>query len=416
MRITALFFLLLLLISCGSSDIAGGPGGQTTNGFSMVVVSSAEGDMELSLRPRSYRPGDSLQMDPSARVNGISRTVAASGAIELRNLCAGSYLLEVTQSDSLAYVDTFTIDETEQISRDSMQISPVGTFSGKIDAQLFAEYDSVYLYLAGVENAIAVSSDGTFSAAGLAPWNYEMVIEGFRGSTYVHDSYPAPVQERKNTDLGELDPPLFEKQYRAVKQFLTDCGITAPVESVITGDGETITALSLGAAGITAVPASFSALSFLKKLDLSDNGIVLMPTDLGTFTQLTHLSLAGNQFTLMPVSLGQCTALTTVDFSRNKLERVSEVISSLNRLDTLRVNDNAILTIPESIGNNSALELLDCSSNKLTAIPAGVTDLKAIKQVNFSYNRLDTASLSPTLVNWITTHSGSDEWIGTQTK
>ncbi len=403
----------LLLLSCSSNQLSSGPGTQTTNGFSVEIVSV--GSATATVRPLSYRIGDPLYTGSETPINAVSIIAESNEVVTISNLIPDTYLLSIENGDTLGAVDTFTITEKGIVDLGSPSLEKVGSLTGTVDSLFLDIYASVFLYIEGLERTVPINSDGSFTIPSLAPWNYNITLVGSTDSSSTEGTREAIIKSSQSTDLGKVES-LYTIQFKKVRAFLDDLGLTTlTVEEVTESNDTVITSLNIDNYAITAIPDNFGQLTFLKKLSLDSNSIVLLPETLGNFKKLTNLSLKGNQFTVMPISLGTCKSIVELDFSENKLDRVSEVISQLKELEILTVNDNQILTLPESIIQNSALKTLDCSSNKISDLPAGiVTSFPDLVSINFEYNKLDTNALTTTQIEWITQYSNGDSWISSQ--
>ncbi|XP_014502903.2 probable LRR receptor-like serine/threonine-protein kinase At4g36180 [Vigna radiata var. radiata] len=166
------------------------------------------------------------------------------------------------------------------------------------------------------------------------------------------------------------------------------------------------------------IPASFSNLTHLTFLDLSDN-IYLngsIPSSLLTFPSLTFLDLGFNQFSgqipnvfpqsnsfekldlghnniegELPSTFSNLQSLIFLDLSKNKFSgQIPSSISNLQHLIHLDLSYNEFKgQIPSSLSNLQHLILLDLSLNKLSGqIPSSISNLQYLVSLDLSHNRL----------------------------
>ncbi len=413
-RILAVF-IVLLLISCGAK-VAGGPGGQTTNGFTVSVAAVTNMEIRATMRPVSYRSGDPINNNGNSLINGATVFADDKGVITISNILSGSYMVEIFQGESLAVIDTFSITEDENLDHGSLELKTIGSLSGCVDSGFLRTNDSVRVSIPGLEHIIDIDSNGYFELPALAPWDYKLVIEGFKGSNTVAGETDAAIKSDTETELKKIRP-IDSVQYRIVRDFLDSLGLTElSVEEVTESDKDKISELKLTSRNISVLPENFGELKFLKALILDSNSLTQIPADLGLFTELSTLNISANQLTVLPVQIGDCQKLLTLDLSHNKIERITETVSRLTKLKILRLNSNSILALPQTITQISFLSILDCSHNQLTALPPGMpTAYVNLGILDLTYNRIDTTVLSQEEVEWVSTVHGDDTWIGTQT-
>ncbi|WVY91785.1 hypothetical protein V8G54_037299 [Vigna mungo] len=167
------------------------------------------------------------------------------------------------------------------------------------------------------------------------------------------------------------------------------------------------------------IPASFSNLTHLTFLDLSDNIYLKgsIPSSLLTFPSLTFLDLGFNKFSgqipnvfpqsnsfekldlshnniegELPSTLSNLQRLIFLDLSKNKFSgQIPSSISNLQRLIHLDLSHNEFKgQIPSSLSNLQHLVILDLSLNKLSGqIPSSISNLQYLVFLDLSHNRLE---------------------------
>lgn len=410
----ALLLLLLLLLSC-SNNSAGGPGGQTTNGIvAEIADENHAGTYRVTLRPLEYAPNDPLYTQPNLPINGATKECSSRFMIE--NILPGSYIMEIRAAETLATIDTFTIiDDTTLLDRGVLQLDTTGSISGQIDPLKITEYDSVRLYIKGVEREIPLNSDGTFQVANLAPWRYRFVTTAYDNEESYSHQKMVTVTEKGNSVIIPLLSHIDSAQYSAVRQFLD--ALLLPelsVEEVVTVRQGEIEELSLINKELTTLP-DMSGLTFLKRVRLDSNAIAILPESLGDLTNLLSLSVAHNTVTKLHTTLYKNSALTSLDISHNQINELPPDIKALTKLKVLEMASNMINTIPDEISFCSFLTIFNAENNEITTIPADFhTSFVMLLDVNLTFNRIDPTTLSDELKQWLTGYHENKNWLDTQ--
>ncbi|MDN3667365.1 leucine-rich repeat domain-containing protein [Algibacter miyuki] len=149
------------------------------------------------------------------------------------------------------------------------------------------------------------------------------------------------------------------------------------------------------------VPDSWSALTNLKFLNLSHNtfsGTVF--SDIGDLTALESIDLSYNQFEAVPSSFGALVNLKTLTLNNNNFEGpIFDEISSLTALEDINFSYNGFTTIPTSIGSLVNLNTFNLTYNKLTVLPEELEDLTSLTSLNVNSNEIsDIEAFLPTSV------------------
>ncbi|KAA5823694.1 T9SS type A sorting domain-containing protein [Algibacter amylolyticus] len=125
-----------------------------------------------------------------------------------------------------------------------------------------------------------------------------------------------------------------------------------------------------------AIPASFSNLKFLRKLDLSATTTSSSYSHDLSSSNLENLS---GLESLQDLNLRYCSISGSLPTSWSQLTELKSLIVSNNELAD---------TIFNEIGNLTALESIDFSNNNLSAIPASISNLTNLKTINLRYNEI----------------------------
>jgi len=125
-----------------------------------------------------------------------------------------------------------------------------------------------------------------------------------------------------------------------------------------------------------AIPASFSNLKFLKKLNL---GSTTTSSAFSHDLSSSNLDNLSGLESLEDLNLRYCNISGTFPASWSQLTNLKSLVASNNTLSG---------SIFSEIGNLTALESLDFSQNELTEIPTTIGNLTNLKTFNLSYNEL----------------------------
>ncbi len=414
-----LLLIFSLFISC-SVHVAGGPGGQTTNGVVGGVYQVSEfpvANAQVSLHRSDFAPGEAIIVDSQMRVDGGLQLSQADGTFEFEGIIPERYLLECLWGDSLGLIDTFTIsDDNEKLNRGDLTLLKTGSVQGVIDSLFISLYDSVSIHIAGLSRFVQVEADNSFEIRGLAPWDYSLIITGYSDDVAVESKEKVLVKSGGVLNLGELGEGINPEQYAMVRVFLDSSGLEdIPVREVVTLAWEDITGLNLQNRGLKKIHPTVKNLLFLKHLRLDSNSIAIIPPEIGAHTTLLTLTLSLNDLTTLPLELSSCTSLTYLDLSRNSLTTTENRLYTLSNMRTLFLNENYITEFPMAVLNMKLLASLDCRDNSISLIPESLIDnFVNLLNVDFGMNFIDTSVLSPELIQWVSDRSGDAKWIATQ--
>jgi Leucine-rich repeat (LRR) protein len=138
------------------------------------------------------------------------------------------------------------------------------------------------------------------------------------------------------------------------------------------------------------MPNSFSSLSSLRELDLSNCNLSdgAIPNDLCCLSSLSYLNLSGNKFTRIP-DIWQLSKLSTLDLSHcNLLDgAIPNDLCCLSSLAHLNLSGNKFMRIPD-FWQLSKLGTLDLSHCNLLdgAIPNDLSGISSLWRLNLSGN------------------------------
>lgn len=146
---------------------------------------------------------------------------------------------------------------------------------------------------------------------------------------------------------------------------------------------------------LTSLPASFSNLTHLKRLDLSSNQLNILPSGIENLTNLEYLDLKQNQLPDFPVSLTKCKSLRYLNLNGNNLISIPESVGDLTALEELRLDNNffnrfdkKIKLIPESIGKLTKLKVLTLRDNVIEHLPSSIGGLINLELLDLRDNLL----------------------------
>ncbi|CAI7887478.1 unnamed protein product, partial [Closterium sp. NIES-54] len=128
---------------------------------------------------------------------------------------------------------------------------------------------------------------------------------------------------------------------------------------------------------------------------LSANRAATIPADLANITTLTYLSMVGNSLTSsIPESFSSLSLLESLDVSNNFLEQPINVVMTLTALTYLNMSHNLIKApLSPGISNLLALLFLDFDSNNVDKVE-GVSALTNLRYLNLQHNRIGPAPLT----------------------
>ncbi len=412
--------LTFLIIGC-SAHVAGGPGGQTTNGIVMAaydIDGTPAANASVSVRRTNFLYGDPLVKDSFGGVDAASGTTNSDGVFEFHNVIPGSYLIEISEGDSFAVVDTFTIGD-ELIDKGDLTLNKTGVISGTVSADYLNLFDSVSIAIRGTDKFSLVNPDGEFKFAGLAPWTYTIAVQGFNSDTVaVEEDKEVIIIGDDTVDViaGEI---LDIAQYTIVRSFMDSCGLESTAVSDVVGlSWGKITTLSLQNMGVKAIPSKVNELTFLDQLMLDSNSISIIPDEIGALNTLLSLSLSSNSIDSVPLAVSSCISLTSLNLSNNRLSDVDNLLSSLNKLKVIDISNNEITNLPSSITSMAMLSKINVQNNLLSSLPEDMmTSYVMLLILDLNDNRIVTKNLSQEYTDWLSgLHENRDGWLSTQTK
>lgn len=462
------FLVVFLTMSC-STDMSGGPGGQTTNGITAKVLSSVDStavdSAEIILRPISYIVGDELNSDTTISVNGFETYSSPDGSFEIPNVIPGLYILECMYKDSIGVVETITVDDGGELKDiENLYAERVGSLKGQIDTTGFVAGIDITVFARGFEKSTIAKKDGSFKFEGLANWTYEFVANIEHGEEKIEKKFKAPVSagENKELDTINLYAPFNPFQYLAVREFLNNMSFfELPVDSVVRHVNGQIHALWMPYLEISSihftinkinfvdtmnfehnnlvtVPAEIGDLDSVKVLLLGENDITSLPDEISGMANLFSLHIVGNSLDSLPLSLEGLLSLKDIHICHNNFTVFPEGLTTLPVIESICLDNNKVESLPLSIGNLSTLKILDLESNNITALPVSIVHLTELLKIDIDSNmvsflpeammdslinletmelienRIDTTDYSDAFIEWLNGVSDYADWIATQ--
>ena len=171
--------------------------------------------------------------------------------------------------------------------------------------------------------------------------------------------------------------------------------------------------------GLEDVSEKIGRLQKLRTLDLGHNRLTRVPDALGELADLEDfLYLHANRLASLPASFTRLTRLRYLNISQNEFAELPEAVTELASLIELRATDNQLNVLPESIGRLSRLRELHLRNNRLTSLPASLAMLQELRQIDLRGNPLtrlpDAITALPRLekldLRWVTTLAPR-QWI-----
>ena len=136
---------------------------------------------------------------------------------------------------------------------------------------------------------------------------------------------------------------------------------------------------------------SFSHLSSLEELDLSENSIREFPAgEICSLANLRHLNLSSNQIGgVADLGRGCLPSLELLDLSGNELTSL-ETNSLPASLQELRVQKNFIRFIAPDVFSNSSISELDMSNNQINHLPSPLLHNVTLRVLRLANNTLSS--------------------------
>ncbi|OAY85068.1 Leucine-rich repeat receptor-like tyrosine-protein kinase PXC3, partial [Ananas comosus] len=193
-------------------------------------------------------------------------------------------------------------------------------------------------------------------------------------------SQPTMLALRKELMLADWDPTAAP-----------DC---CSWRGVTCGDGSVVEGLDLPRRNLRGNISLVSALSSLKRLDLSSNSFRgPIPASLGgALPSLEFLDLSMNRFQgPIPPSLGDLRSLKSLNLSNNFLSgEMPDELAKLERLQELHISGNNLTgSVPDWVGNLTHLRVFSAYENSLSGvIPKNLGSISQLEVLNLHSNQL----------------------------
>jgi len=164
--------MALLALSCSqSSTVAGGAGGETTNGATACVV-RADGSPAAGATVR-LRRSDWVTTIPALAKSALYSADAltdSSGRFEITGIDPGSYRIEVTDGHAAVLLAcSLDVRDTANLGVDTLRA--FATITGSVDTVGLAG-QRLYVQVNGLERLVAVNDSGRFVVADLPAGNF----------------------------------------------------------------------------------------------------------------------------------------------------------------------------------------------------------------------------------------------------
>jgi hypothetical protein len=111
----------------------------------------------------------------------------------------------------------------------------------------------------------------------------------------------------------------------------------------------------------TRLPASFTRLKNLERLDIQRTALRELPEDFGELANLEYLELSCNALERLPGSMARLKKLTRLFIGGNQLTGLPEWIGEFEKLEHLCIGGNPLKTVPDWLGEMPNLRSLVCS-------------------------------------------------------
>lgn len=186
-RATTLWLLPVLaglfLYRCTGSNVAGGSGSTTTNGFTAAIVNKdgvPVAAAKVTVRPSDYLAGTTEPHSLPESRDVVDTFTNAHGFISIGGLLPGSYVIEL--QDTVAHEGTVIrarIADGPLVKLGKCTTAPHGSLGGSVDSTLLRGGRTCRVHVYGLERSTAVdSAKNSFLFTGLAPGTYDLRLTG----------------------------------------------------------------------------------------------------------------------------------------------------------------------------------------------------------------------------------------------
>lgn len=362
--------LAMLLVGCGLDRTAGGSGSETTNTVRLSIV-DASGRPVPAARALVRTESDTATAGSpfEADENGVVHLPRTSTPI----------WVEVRTPDGSAALATVS-DTTVRALR--AQVLPPSNLllSGFQPGQR--------VVLPGLGRAAIAGSDGVArfdslpSGAARARW------EGFDGPV------PLPVGDtgkvvRTDSSLRVGWPSDGSQDSVALRRFLDVCGMkTVSVASIASTIEGRLAHLDLSRRGLDSLPASVSALDFVREIDLRGNRLAVLPATLPHLPRLTYLDLATNPLSGFPSALRGADSLRILDLDSTMLVSLPSWLGELANLWYFSAAWNSLDSLPRSLVQLKRLAILGIYRNRISSFPDSMDAMDSLREIWAETNQL----------------------------
>eukprot|EP00983_Pelagomonas_calceolata_P071065 1151039-Pelagomonas_calceolata.AAC.3 len=163
--------------------------------------------------------------------------------------------------------------------------------------------------------------------------------------------------------------------------------------------------LSLDYNELNVLPDWLGGLTTLTSLDVSGNALLGLPENLGLAglgESLLTLTAASNALLSLPFSFSRLSNLTELDLSDNKLGPLPPpVVWQLPKLNLLAMASNGLQRLDHEVGRLRLLKWLDVSDNQLEALPLqALLSSMQLEVLKISGNVLEVPDDLPLMACW----------------
>lgn len=139
----------------------------------------------------------------------------------------------------------------------------------------------------------------------------------------------------------------------------------------------------------------FSAMRFVRALDLSHNGLSALPDAIGTLALLCSLNIANNRLTSLPAGLCDLTDLETLHARHNRITALPAAFGVLVHLRVCDLANNRLSELPVSAVGLVHLRYLNLRANLFSKPPFVLAALPLVSHVILAENPITASMLTP---------------------
>ena len=147
-----------------------------------------------------------------------------------------------------------------------------------------------------------------------------------------------------------------------------------------------IMCIELAHCDLQTLPAEFSQLSCLQRLNLQNNMLSAVDDCIFQLTTLVNLDVSGNLLRSITGLFSALSEMVACDISNNKIAFQENDFQGASRLQSLNISKNSVDEFPESVGCLCSLQSLSANHCRICVIPASFLLLSQLNDLSLDGN------------------------------